>query len=243
MISQRKIFETFPLDKEHRRPFYYSNWTSKLFPHLELWRNRHGQNFVYSSGTIQIVCVKEMSLSTSLWGSLIPCGRIVGRYWASAFRLQVAQFGFIRGRSLLLNYSLIKSREQLCEIQCDQGIISGCDEVMLYYAHPNLQARVGSEVLQCCQHRPINADTIKNMKMLTIMIQEALKLYPPAVFATRQALENIKIQNIMISKGMNVQIPMSEIGQWIPQSLQESTGLITCRSGSAPECGRAKTLQ
>lgn len=79
---------------------------------------------------------------------------------------------------------------------------------------------------------------------LTIMvIQEALKLYPPAVFVTRQALENIKIQNIMISKGMNVQIPMSEIGQWIPQSLQESTGLITCRSGSPPECGRAKTLQ
>ncbi|XP_038875448.1 cytochrome P450 714C2-like [Benincasa hispida] len=48
------------------------NWTSNLFPHLELWRNRYGRNFVYSSGTIQILCitemetVKEMSLSTSL---------------------------------------------------------------------------------------------------------------------------------------------------------------------------------
>ena len=46
-----------------------------------------------------------------------------------------------------------------------------------------------------------------------MVIQETLRLYPPAAFVIRAALEDIKFKDIMISKGMNIQIPIPILQQ------------------------------
>ncbi|KAG6593764.1 hypothetical protein SDJN03_13240, partial [Cucurbita argyrosperma subsp. sororia] len=61
-------------------------------------RTFFSSSLVRASGTIQILSIpeietaKEISLSTSLSMGKLTCRRIVGRYWASAFWAQVAQF-------------------------------------------------------------------------------------------------------------------------------------------------------
>ncbi len=54
----------------------------------------------------------------------------------------------------------------------------------------------------------LNIDEAYIWWQLTIVIQETLRLYPPAAFVIREALENITFKDIMISKGINVQIPI-----------------------------------
>ena len=46
-----------------------------------------------------------------------------------------------------------------------------------------------------------------------MVIQETLRLYPPAAFVIRAALEDITFKDIMISKGMNIQIPIPILQQ------------------------------
>uniref|UniRef100_A0A2N9FCT6 Cytochrome P450 n=1 Tax=Fagus sylvatica TaxID=28930 RepID=A0A2N9FCT6_FAGSY len=80
--------------------------------------------------------------------------------------------------------------------------------LMLLAAHPEWQARARAEVLEICGDSPPDANMLRNMKTLTMVIQETLRLYPPAAFVIREALENITFKDIMISKGINVQIPI-----------------------------------
>ncbi|XP_022155742.1 cytochrome P450 714C2-like isoform X2 [Momordica charantia] len=65
--------------------------------------------------------------------------------------------------------------------------------LMLLAAHPDWQARARSE--------------------LTMVIQETLRLYPPAAFVTREALEDIRLKSLTIPKGTNVQIPIPMLQQ------------------------------
>ena len=46
-----------------------------------------------------------------------------------------------------------------------------------------------------------------------MVIQETLRLYPPAVFIGREALEELKLKDIVIPKGVNIQIPISILHQ------------------------------
>ncbi|GMY22973.1 cytochrome P450 714C2-like [Fagus crenata] len=81
----------------------------------------------------------------------------------------------------------------------DNFIVNNCKNI--YF-----QARARAEVLEICGDSPPDANMLQNMK--TILIQETLRLYPPAAFVIREALENITFKDIMISKGINVQIPI-----------------------------------
>lgn len=48
---------------------------------------------------------------------------------------------------------------------------------------------------------------------LTMVIQETLRLYPPGVFVVREALEDIRLKDIVIPKGVNIQIPIAMLHQ------------------------------
>jgi len=43
---------------------------------------------------------------------------------------------------------------------------------------------------------------------LTMVIQETLRLYPPAAFVVREALQDVDLKGFLIPKGMNIQIPL-----------------------------------
>ena len=48
---------------------------------------------------------------------------------------------------------------------------------------------------------------------LTMVIQETLRLYPPASFVVRTAFQDIKVRGTLIPKGMNIQIPIAILQQ------------------------------
>ncbi|XP_072998294.1 cytochrome P450 714C2-like isoform X2 [Typha latifolia] len=79
--------------------------------------------------------------------------------------------------------------------------------LMLLSSHPEWQARSRSEALEICQGRPPDANILRGLKTLTMVIQETLRLYPPASLITREALQDIKLGNIYTPKGTIVQIP------------------------------------
>ncbi|KAL9228813.1 hypothetical protein vseg_004351 [Gypsophila vaccaria] len=81
--------------------------------------------------------------------------------------------------------------------------------LMLLAAYPDWQARARAEVLDACQDRIPTVDNMRNMKVLTMIIHETLRLYPPAIFATRSALEDVKLNEIQVPKGMDIQVPIS----------------------------------
>ncbi|TXG62473.1 hypothetical protein EZV62_009467 [Acer yangbiense] len=85
--------------------------------------------------------------------------------------------------------------------------------LMLLSAYPEWQDRVRAEVLEICKQGFPDANMLRRMKTLTMVIQETLRLYPPAVFVIRQALEDIKFKDIVIPGGMNVQIPIPALQQ------------------------------
>ncbi|XWS35571.1 hypothetical protein CRYUN_Cryun20dG0008500 [Craigia yunnanensis] len=85
--------------------------------------------------------------------------------------------------------------------------------LMLLAAHPDWQTRVRAEVLQICIGGILDFDMLRSMKVLTMVIQETLRLYPPAVFVMREVLQDIEFKGVMIPKGTNIQIPVATLHQ------------------------------
>ncbi|KAJ6803684.1 cytochrome P450 714B3-like [Iris pallida] len=57
--------------------------------------------------------------------------------------------------------------------------------LMLLSLHPEWQDRARAEVAEVCGGQPPNADTIRKMKTLNMIIQETLRLYPPSPLVAR----------------------------------------------------------
>lgn len=85
--------------------------------------------------------------------------------------------------------------------------------LMLLAAYPEWQERIRQEVLQVCGHEPPDAEKLTSMKMLTMFIQEALRLYPPVAYVIKEALQDIDLKGILIPKGVTVQIIISFLHQ------------------------------
>ncbi|XP_021689936.2 cytochrome P450 714A1 [Hevea brasiliensis] len=84
----------------------------------------------------------------------------------------------------------------------DTTAISASWVLMLLALHPEWQSRIRAEVAQFCNDGSIDANSISNLKMITMVIQEALRLFPPAGFVVRETLEEVQIGNITIPKGV-----------------------------------------
>ncbi|KAJ6320654.1 hypothetical protein OIU77_010078 [Salix suchowensis] len=95
---------------------------------------------------------------------------------------------------------------------------------MLLAANQEWQARARAEVLEICKDNLPDADMLRNMKTLTMVIQETMRLYPPVVFVIRTALQDLKFKGITIPKGMDIQIPIPIVQQnpdlWGPDAHQ-----------------------
>lgn len=85
--------------------------------------------------------------------------------------------------------------------------------LMTLASYPEWQARARAEVLEICGRNIPDADMLRNMKTLTMVIQETLRLYPPVAFVVREAFEDIKFKEIYVPKGINVQIPIPILHQ------------------------------
>lgn len=76
--------------------------------------------------------------------------------------------------------------------------------LMLLALHPQWQSAIRHEVAHFCPNGIPTADSLPNLKKMTMVIQEALRLYPPAAFVSREAYEDIQIGNLLVPKGVCV---------------------------------------
>ncbi|KAK3025842.1 hypothetical protein RJ639_041290 [Escallonia herrerae] len=76
--------------------------------------------------------------------------------------------------------------------------------LMLLASNPEWQARVRAEALEVCKGQVPNADMVRKMKQLTMVINESLRLYPPVAVVSREAFKDMKFGNINIPEGVNL---------------------------------------
>nr|AJD25245.1 cytochrome P450 CYP714E21 [Salvia miltiorrhiza] len=85
--------------------------------------------------------------------------------------------------------------------------------LMMLAAHPDWQARARGEVLAICGTNTPTADVLHNMKVLNMVIQETLRLYPPVAYVVREALQDIHFKGLNIGRGANIQVPIPRMHQ------------------------------
>ncbi|MCL7050475.1 hypothetical protein MKW94_017358 [Papaver nudicaule] len=85
--------------------------------------------------------------------------------------------------------------------------------LMFLSSHPEWQTRARDEVLQYISEGSLpHADMLHNMKILTMVIQETLRLLPPTTLVSREAFEDLQFGDIInIPKGINFWIPISTV--------------------------------
>ncbi|CAD6258608.1 unnamed protein product [Miscanthus lutarioriparius] len=82
--------------------------------------------------------------------------------------------------------------------------------LMLLAAHPEWQSRARAEVMEVVRHgKPLDADTIRKLKTVTMVVQETLRLYPPAPFVTREALRDLTLGGLHVPSGTGVRVPIA----------------------------------
>ncbi|KAG8390195.1 hypothetical protein BUALT_Bualt01G0058300 [Buddleja alternifolia] len=75
--------------------------------------------------------------------------------------------------------------------------------LMLLALHPQWQARIRAEMGRVCEETGrLDSDCLHKLKTVTMVIQEVLRLYPPAAFVSREALQETKIGHITVPKGV-----------------------------------------
>ena len=78
--------------------------------------------------------------------------------------------------------------------------------------NPDIQDKLINEIDEKCPDEAnIDFDTISSLTYLDMVVDEALRIYPTAFRFTREASEDITINNVFIPKGMRIAIPIIAI--------------------------------
>ncbi|XP_044468992.1 cytokinin hydroxylase-like [Mangifera indica] len=83
--------------------------------------------------------------------------------------------------------------------------------VMLLASNPSWQEKIRAEVKQVCNGGTPSADHLSKLTLLNMVINESLRLYPPATVLPRMAFEDIKLGDLLIPKGLSIWIPVLAI--------------------------------
>ncbi|XP_010260749.1 PREDICTED: cytochrome P450 714C2-like [Nelumbo nucifera] len=76
--------------------------------------------------------------------------------------------------------------------------------LILLASHPQWQDRCRAEILEICGGGLPDVDMLRKMKTTTMVVQEVLRLYPPGLFMSREALQDIKLGELLVPKGVNI---------------------------------------
>nr|GEZ05750.1 cytochrome P450 CYP72A219-like [Tanacetum cinerariifolium] len=70
--------------------------------------------------------------------------------------------------------------------------------------HQEWQIKAREEMLQVFGTRELDFEDLKNLKILTMILNEVLRLYPPVTMTTRATYEETKLGNMMIPSGVRL---------------------------------------
>ncbi|KAJ1397989.1 Cytochrome P450 [Sesbania bispinosa] len=83
--------------------------------------------------------------------------------------------------------------------------------VFLLSAHKEWQEKLRQEVLQNCGMEIPDADMLSKLKLVNMVLLEALRLYCPVIELIREASQDMKLGNLLIPKGTCLTIPITMI--------------------------------
>ncbi|TKY66495.1 11-oxo-beta-amyrin 30-oxidase [Spatholobus suberectus] len=80
--------------------------------------------------------------------------------------------------------------------------------MILLGRYPEWQTRARQEVLQVFGNQNPNFDGLSQLKIVTMILYEVLRLYPPAVFFSRALQKDVKLGNLSLPAGIRVTMPI-----------------------------------
>ncbi|XP_074356345.1 cytochrome P450 714C2-like [Apium graveolens] len=100
---------------------------------------------------------------------------------------------------------IVDNCKELCIVAMDVPGITAIWGLMLLAMHPEWQSRARAEVLEVCGGQTPDAEKLGKMKILKMIIQEILRLYPGVGFTVREALADVQIgKKVFVPKGVNI---------------------------------------
>nr|QFS19012.1 cytochrome P450 72A695 [Cajanus cajan] len=76
---------------------------------------------------------------------------------------------------------------------------------------PEWHAKARQEVLQVFGNQNPNFEGLSHLKIVTMILYEVLRLYPPAIFFSRTLQKDMKVGNLSLPAGVHVTMPISLI--------------------------------
>jgi cytochrome P450 len=84
--------------------------------------------------------------------------------------------------------------------------------IILLGMHQDWQDRGRKEVLEVCGKNAVpDADSVNHLKIVGMIVNEALRLYPPALLLQRQVVKPVKIGKLSIPAGTQLLLPILAI--------------------------------
>ncbi|WOL20084.1 hypothetical protein Cni_G28886 [Canna indica] len=83
--------------------------------------------------------------------------------------------------------------------------------MMLLATNPSWQEKARAEVAEVCGDEPPSPEHLPKLTLLNMIINESMRLYPPATLLPRMVFEDIKLGDLHIPKGLSIWIPVLAI--------------------------------
>lgn len=74
--------------------------------------------------------------------------------------------------------------------------------------HTNWQEKAREEVLGVCGRQQPNAEMISQLKIVTMILHEVLRLYPPVIALYKHTYKETSIKNLLLPAGVDLVLPM-----------------------------------